>query len=91
MDSIDVTWATQKACLVTECTASSDLDGWSLSGAPRALLRQVQPGGDKLSLPGGSGESDHDMPCWGRMSAALTPATATGFFIASRRNGSPSS
>jgi hypothetical protein len=29
--------------------------------------------------------------CWGRMSFGSIPATETGFFIASRRNGSPSS
>ena len=34
--------------------------------------------------------SDH-ATCCGRMSSRLMPATTTGFFMASRRNGSPSS
>ena len=35
--------------------------------------------------------SDYSAPVCGRMSSRLMPATTTGFFIASRRNGSPSS
>ena len=33
----------------------------------------------------------HNYTCCSRMSAASTPATETGFFIASRRKGSPNS